>query len=314
MIETFLKRIIKQICSNKKLSHIKRLIKLIVYNHKINPIIRLIARPLLYTKLKSFIKDVVSVVGILRFRLPNSKPLYIQTYGDDTLATTLYWKGFNSWEEFESIKLFCKILPKINTVFDIGANIGIYSLVAAINNPNKNVYAFEPSKRIAESLKRNIEINKLANLRVNCLAVTNYDGEILLYDPSSKFISTLATTRKDLHKDVKPVTVPALTLDTFVNTNDIQRVDLIKIDTEGTEHKCLEGAKDILKRDRPIIICEVLKGLTEKFLQEILHKFDYKYFIITNTGLINKKEIEGDINYKYNNYLFITPEKIETFI
>ena len=49
-----------------------------------------------------------------------------------------------------------------------------------------------------------------------------------------------------------------------------------KIDTKTTEHKVLEGAKNVLERDEPIIICEVLKGKTEKYLHSLLANTDYR--------------------------------------
>jgi broad specificity polyphosphatase/5'/3'-nucleotidase SurE len=72
----------------------------------------------------------------------------------------------------------------------------------------------------------------------------------------------------------------------------------------------LEGAKNLLKRDEPIIICEVLKGRTEKYLHSILDNLQYKYYWISDEGLIEKEQIEGDGTYKNSNYLFITKKKI----
>jgi FkbM family methyltransferase len=196
-----------------------------------------------------------------------------------------------------------------DTVFDIGANTGIYALIAAIDNSHRMVYAFEPVPRIVDYLKENVKINKLHNLQINSSAITNYDGKITLYVPSFTIPSS-ASTLQGFRDVSETISVPALTIDSFVAMNSIPKVDLIKIDTEATEHMVLEGAKNLLKRDEPIIICEVLKGRTEKYLHSILDNLQYKYYWISDEGLIEKEQIEGDGTYKNSNYLFITKKKI----
>ncbi len=96
--------------------------------------------------------------------------------------------------------------------------------------------------------------------------------------------------------------------------NNRPKIDLMKIDTEATEHLVLEGAKDVLKRDEPVIICEVLKGITEKFLYSLLSNTGYKYFWILSECLVKKEQIEGDETYKNMNYLFITERKVQEII
>jgi len=172
------------------------------------------------------------------------------------------------------------------------------------------VYAFEPVPRIVDHLKKNVKINKLHNLQINSSAITNYDGKITLYVPSFT-IPVGASTLQGFRDVSETISVSALTIDSFVAMNSIPKVDLIKIDTEATEHMVLEGAKNLLKRDEPIIICEVLKGRTEKYLHSILDNSQYKYYWISDDGLIEKKKIEGDGTYKNMNYLFITKKKIQ---
>lgn len=250
----------------------------------------------------------VPVIGKIDLQLPNSKRLYLQADGSDKIATRLYWKGINGFED-DTLQLFIKLLRFADTVLDIGANIGIYALIAATDNPNRKVYAFEPVPRIVKCLKQNIQLNKADNLQVDCSAITNYDGEITLYVPPAD-IPRSASTAKGFKESNEAISVRALTIDSFVTTNNISKVDLIKIDTETTEHLVLQGAKTILERDEPIIICEVLKGRTEKLLHSILDSTNYKYFWISSEGLVEKEQIEGDKTRKNMNYLFITERKM----
>lgn len=251
----------------------------------------------------------IPVVGKFDLQLPNSKRLYLQANGSDTIASRLYWKGINGFEG-DTLQLFIKLLRFADTVLDIGANVGIYALIAATDDPSRKVYAFEPVPRTVKCLKRNIELNKANNLQVDCSAITNYDGEITLYLPPSG-IPRAASTAKGFKESNEEISVRALTIDSFVAMNNISKVDLIKIDTETTEHLVLEGAKNTLKRDEPIIICEVLKGQTEKLLHSVLDSTNYKYFWISSEGLVEKEQIEGDRTYKNMNYLFITRRKMD---
>lgn len=251
----------------------------------------------------------IPIVGKIDLQLPDSKRVYLQAEGTDRIATRLYWKGINGFEG-DTLQLFIKLLKFTDTVLDIGANIGIYALIAATDNPNRKVYAFEPVPRIVKCLKRNIELNKADNLQVECSAITNYDGEITLYVPPAG-IPRSASTAKGFRESNEAISVQALTIDSFVTLNNISKVDLIKIDTETTEPLVLEGAKNILERDEPIIICEVLKGKTEKLLHSILNNTNYKYFWISSEGLVEKEKIEGDKTHKNLNYLFITKRKMD---
>jgi len=249
----------------------------------------------------------IPVYGQICVNLPNSQKVYLQTDGDDYIASLLYWGGIDAFEG-NTIRLFIELLNYADTFFDIGANTGIYSLIAAGGNPRRMVYAIEPVPRVLDCLRRNIELNKLHNIRINPYAITNYDGEITLYVPNSA-IPTDASTLEGFRMTADNISVQAKTIDSFVSQNEISKVDLMKIDTEGTEHKVLEGAKKILIRDEPIIICEVLKGRTEDHLHNVMNGLGYKYFLISDKTLIKKKRIEGDPIYRNMNYLFITEKK-----
>jgi FkbM family methyltransferase len=255
------------------------------------------------------IREAVPVSGKIDLQLPNSKKLYLKVDGRDTIANRLYWKGIDGFEK-DTLLLFINLLKFTDTFLDIGTNTGIYALIAATDNPARKVYAFEPVPRIFRYLKRNVELNKVNNLQINSSAITNYDGEITLYIPSGR-VPTSSSTAKGFTEANEVISVPALTIDSFVTMNHISKVDLMKIDTETTEHKVLEGARNVLERDEPIIICEVLKGKTEKYLHSLLDNTDYKYFLISKEGLVEKEQIEGDATYKNMNYLFITERKMQ---
>ncbi len=267
--------------------------------------------PILPKKFLSRI-PIVGLIQIKLFSLPNK--IYLHNDGNDHIASQLYWNGLDSYES-ETIKLFLELLKYSDTLFDIGANTGLYSIIAASVYPEKRIYAFEPIQEILKILNRNISLNKINNIKVIPQALAENEGIGKIYIPEmGGNIPTSASLLKDFRPSTKEIDLRTTTLDAFIQSHGITSVDLIKIDTEGTEHKIFQGAKNTFQQNQPIIICEVLKGLTEKFLMPILKSQGYLYFWITPEGLIQKKEIEGDPTYQNPNYLFITREKSESIL
>jgi methyltransferase, FkbM family len=109
--------------------------------------------------------------------------------------------------------------------------------------------------------------------------------------------------------EVRKRIVPVITIDKFVKEKNIEKLDLVKIDTEGTEPQVLKGMADVIERDRPILICEVLKGFeTEKHLEDLLGPLGYRYYLLTPDGPALRNGIEGqpDSQWDLRNYLFAT--------
>ena len=252
----------------------------------------------------------IPVVGLVNVKLPNGKIVSFQTDGYDYTTSSLYWWGIDGYE-VSTIKLFMHLLPRANTFFDIGANTGIYTLIAAINGNRRKVYGFEPVPRIFSALKQNIRVNSLENIEVFCVAISDYDGVIDLHIPPGR-IPPGATTNPEiptLKSAPEVLSVETVKFDTFVDSHSISKVDFIKIDTETTEPAVLEGAMNTLKNHRPMIICEVLRGRTENMLQSILDSIGYRYFWIADDALIAMEKIEGHSDNM--NYLFVPREKVE---
>ncbi len=288
-------------------SLIKNPIKRIISNKLINIVLRFLLKPF-SSIIPNWIRNRIPIIGISSFKLPNGKKLYIcSDRNSDGILNIIYWDGLFAYEG-STTQLFISMLKYTDTVIDIGAYTGFYSLIAAIDNPNRNVFAFEPVPMTFSFLSRNLEINGLKNLQINSSAISNFDGTIKLFLPQEN-LPISASTLEGFRDCSEEITVQAITIDSFVKQNNILKVDLLKIDTEATEHLVLEGARNVIKRDEPIIISEVLSGRTEQKLHSVLDNFGYKYYLISDYGLIKKEKIEGDKTYKYRDYLFITDKR-----
>ncbi|MCU4186113.1 FkbM family methyltransferase [Acidiferrimicrobium sp. IK] len=146
---------------------------------------------------------------------------------------------------------------------DVGANTGVYAVLALAARSKGRVVAFEPVPAIVELLRANLRINQPRARRVEVLerAITDVDGTVQLYlpPPSGTTIETSASldpTFKEVTDVVLDVT--AQRLDTWWAGAGRPEVDLVKIDTEGTEHRVFAGASRLIQEQRPIVVYELL--------------------------------------------------------
>lgn len=143
---------------------------------------------------------------------------------------------------------------KPGSVFlDIGANVGYYSMLASDRvGPSGAVHAFEIDPRPLRCLRKNVAVCTNQNITLNEIAVGDSVG-------SGVLISGLDCGHSSVKPEGQGVKVDMLTLDHWLQTSgEPDRIDVIKLDIEGGELKALEGAKNLIKKCRPLIVCEAL--------------------------------------------------------
>jgi len=146
-------------------------------------------------------------------------------------------------------KRFREYLRKDMAVVDVGANLGIYTLIAA--SAGCNVYSYEPAPAIFNILRDNIRVNGLAETNLahlNNMAVSNKNGSADFY------ICENISGHSSLFGEEygKPISVPMVSLDSHLEY--LERVDIVKIDVEGAEPFVLEGMLGIIRRNPRIVI------------------------------------------------------------
>jgi FkbM family methyltransferase len=142
-------------------------------------------------------------------------------------------------------------------VYDIGANVGIYSLAIAYYQPTAKVFAFEPNPETYAKLSANLKLNKISDSTVKTLQVAlgNVNGvsDFMLssqHARSSFYQFNAAYGDAQVKKVIK---VDVRTLDSFI---DLPFPNHIKIDAEGSESIILEGALEILHKQNPTLYIE----------------------------------------------------------
>jgi FkbM family methyltransferase len=232
---------------------------------------------------------------------------------NDIVAKSLYW-GVNEGLEPETFKVLKDLLPYCKVMTDIGANIGLYAIFMAKNQPQSEIFAFEPVEVIFNRLQRNIALNGLPQVHCIHKAVSNVAGHLQLRMPKGGDIPSDASLIKDFHyKDDECIleTIESVTLDSFVKENGINKIDLIKIDVETAEPLVFKGASEILKSHRPFIISEVLKNCVETELIPIFKENDYLNYWISKSGLVfQDHRIDADPTYACRDFLFVPFEKV----
>lgn len=160
--------------------------------------------------------------------------------------------------EPETTKLFEKIVKKGQTIIDIGADYGYFSLLAAkLVGPYGKVFAFEPYKeRCEQYLSKNISLNKFRNTEIVQKAASD-TADSHMYFADSRSLFNINNTVVGTYNGVDRETVDSVRLDDFFKNYD-RPIDLIKIDAEGGEMNVLKGAHDVLERNKNIkLILEV---------------------------------------------------------
>jgi FkbM family methyltransferase len=193
-----------------------------------------------------------------------------------TIENEIFWKGLNNAFEPETVWIWKLLCPVSETIIDIGANTGMYSLIAKQINPTSKVYCFEPAHKTFKELVKNIQCNHF-DIKAFDIAVSNTDSEKIFYDVFDEHqLSASLSPEKLKHNPsyvgaMNEYLVKTTTLDSFIQNRKINQVDLIKIDVEMHEPEVFDGMMHIMKFHRPIVIFEVL--LSEQ--AELLNKFFY---------------------------------------
>lgn len=175
------------------------------------------------------------------------------------------------------LRLTKQLIPIDGISFNVGANIGVYTLL--FSRFSKFVYSFEPNPRNLSFLYRMLEINKIKNAQVIRSAVSDFVG---FY--SFKETNSCATGKLDDEGNLK---VRVTSLDKFIEKSKILP-DVIKIDVEGAELSVLEGAKNCILEYHPVIVLETHGDELKKKCFEFLKDLNYKEIIPLDSESIKK--------------------------
>eukprot|EP00742_Colponemidia_sp_Colp-10_P008355 GILJ01009049.1.p1 GENE.GILJ01009049.1~~GILJ01009049.1.p1 ORF type:complete len:500 (+),score=88.97 GILJ01009049.1:78-1577(+) len=167
------------------------------------------------------------------------------------------------WFEDE-IRFVRTIMEPDMVVVDVGANLGMYTLsCASLVGPGGRVFAFEPASSICDCIRKSVERNRLQNIQIIQAAVSDHDGQAELAWASDSELNTLAINAPLPSQSAAGSdgctreAVQLVTLDSFAQACQVQRVDFLKLDAEGEEKRIIQGAQKFLTFFSPLVLVEI---------------------------------------------------------
>lgn len=235
-----------------------------------------------------------STSAILRKVLMNFSGYYIYKIKDLPIGTDLW------------IDLKNKIQIPLETVFDIGANVGSFSDLIIQNHPESKIFAFEPVQSTFEKLEKNLSNN--SNVNFNKLALGDTDEKVLIniFEEENSVLNSLNPHAMN-KKGGKKEEIEVQRGDEFCQRSHIKHINLLKIDTEGFELNVLSGFSNMLKtKSIDLIYLETGFDFNNKRntyfsnILDFLNKQGYQFF-----GLYEISNWSICIGENYGNALFI---------
>ncbi|SFR34943.1 methyltransferase, FkbM family [Robiginitalea myxolifaciens] len=240
----------------------------------------------------------------VRFKLVTNQTSYI--------SRQLYWEGP---ENFEYSDIFEPLIRKVRGFWDIGGNIGYYTILAGAANPDIQVEVFEPSPGPLGYLKENIALNGLQEqVVVHAIALSDQSGTLdfqEVFNPKFPGLPNLSGehnlgTKEGLN--AQRIRVEAKTLDSFQEGK--APMDLVKIDVEGAEPMVLRGGMERIRTERPIIICELLFNRNETEIEALIKPLGYQLYAHQDKGLSPIETLVRETDNGVRNVFMIPAEKV----
>lgn len=199
-----------------------------------------------------------------RVKLVNG--LVMNGYIDDTISSLV---AYVDLPEYSDMMFVLRYLRSGDIFFDVGANVGIYSLLASPIVSDGKVFAFECSKRIYVRLLENIELNKIENVIASNQGIYEQASTIWLNEDPKGTTSFLSQEKRSSGYYVKVTAIDRVSCE-----YNLQEIALLKLDIEGAELFALRGATSLLEsRKIQCILLEATDG-SEKNFNYSLHEID----------------------------------------
>tara|TARA_R110002012_G_scaffold114079_2_gene260434 strand:+ start:38662 stop:39633 length:972 start_codon:yes stop_codon:yes gene_type:complete len=235
----------------------------------------------------------------------------LKSEGNDALSNKLYYEA--NWED-ETIYLLKALVPKAKVFFDVGANIGVFSLLAEQFNPNTTIYCFEPNPINVNRIKANLIANNSKNTNLVSKAIGEKKGQLEFYVPNGNYTSDVSSFYNAHTKDfndfgTKAINVEVISLDEFVLENK-EAPDLIKMDIELFEYQALKGSLNLLREENPVIIIELFNDVVKRAInpalndelekdltlktEKLLADLGYHFYLISTKGLLHIQNLTSN--------------------
>lgn len=210
----------------------------------------------------------------------------------DHIGGQIFWHGYYSDDQLKVVNAHIK---PTDVVFDIGANIGEFSVFVAKRVSQGFLHSFEPTKRLSEVTKNNLQLNEFKNTTVHQIGFSHQDADLPIYKSVERgadgaINNGLNSLFKDEKLDVAEV-IHVTRLDDWFKKNQIPKINFIKMDIEGAELFALQGGQETIRQQKPKMIIEVnpktceRAGYTAQALVQFIGSLGYTIHNIDRHGV-----------------------------
>ncbi len=228
----------------------------------------------------------------------------------DKRTTPIETFNFGTYEPEDSAMIYALIEPGF-TVFDIGGNIGWYTNHIAPLLTDGKIYAFEPIPETYQKLTGNVALNGFKNITLENFAFSDKQDKIkFFYSPAMPGAASAANITGS--SQMQELECTTNTVDNYVATSGVKKIDFIKCDVEGAEFMVFKGAEETLRTHKPVVFSEMLRKWAAKFNyhpNDIINFYKglgYNCYVTNGTsllpfGLVDEQTVE-------TNFFFLHPE------
>jgi FkbM family methyltransferase len=267
----------------------------------------------------SFLKHFLENRNIRFIKIPDSiaqKTFQMSMRADSYIESLILAKGlYGDWEK-ESLKIWAELSKKCGIIIDIGANTGIYSLLAQNNNPKAKIIAIEPVDINFGVLSQNIKQNRFP-INVEKVALSDKEGIAKMYMLKDRlnYMTSVNDDRYALHPEIKgnievvEIEVPIKPFSYIHQKYNLDDINLIKIDVEGHELTVIKSMMLYLEKYKPSLLIEIIGDENAKELDNLLKIIGYEYISIDE---INKSVVVNKLwDNDHHNFLICNKDIIK---
>jgi FkbM family methyltransferase len=199
---------------------------------------------------------------------------------EDPEQLKVYFYG-HYHERYEA-ELVRRLLNDDDVFWDVGANVGYFTLVAATALAHRGqIVAFEPGKNAYQRLTANVSLNPYRNIQTLPVAVSDREGEAVLH-VAGDIADSSASLYPSGQTQVRPEVCRTVSLDHFRREEGVRPPDLIKLDVEGAEMAVLQGARGLIAESPPLLLVEMEEknlraaGASREAIRQFLSPYGYR--------------------------------------
>ena len=255
----------------------------------------------IFCRISDLFSKIIFPPGKLKIRQVKVNNCQLLVCSNETVGRQLSWNG--GYERAES-KFIADSIKSTDICLDVGANIGYYTFLMASRALKGQVHSFEPIPLCYHLLQSSIYLNNFVNITVNNCAVGEEGNKVPFFIAKDSAFSSLQNSQEnDL---AKKIDVQVITIDEYLSSKSISKVDFLKIDVEGAEMTVVNGASKLLNdaNRRPRImmleLCEHhLKDFScnVKSVIDVLKLHGYHAKILKNNKLLHYNAEDSLTNY-----------------